>query len=249
VRIGSLGPGDEHRWDMGVEPSTPPTDSVGNAVWPGASVGSRRDVSWALWERVGETAPDFLAPGTAVAVGWTKDHRAAVRIDGRAVRPRGMSLVVGRAPVGFDSGPLGSLVVRRDQVRGALANSPDPGAMSMPNSNDPIVLRFVLPEGAPAVPLQLSGPHDVERLEVWDGGAWQTIVDRGPGSAAPSTAGPMLRAFPGRPGPPPTIADYALPAPRNRITYVRITQDEAVAHSAWPWMLNAADAPEGEPAA
>lgn len=267
VELGGLAPGEQRSWKLATKPSRPHFAVPAQELWPDATLHSPGDpdgpVLHDLWRLAGQAfGPDFLAPGDAVAVGWTRDYRPELEVLGAPTRPEGRTLVVGRAAVRYGSGRVRGLAAHRSQVRGPTPTDVEPGWDQL-FTNDPLVLRFDLPPGAdPDADLALRGPEGLDRVEVWTGDRWKTVheAQRSTGATPPggfAQPQPYVQVQPPLPqqfhqvppsvrgrilaqrfqGPEVAMADYELGV-TGRTVYVRITQPDTPAlHSAWAFTL------------
>jgi hypothetical protein len=254
--IGDLPAGEERPWRLAGEPQRAHFTLPGPDLWP--LISQVQDVNHDLWRQAGSRfGPDFLRPGDAVAVGWTRGWRPAVSVSGAAGRPDGRSLLIARTPVVHASGGVPAQAITRQIVRGGMPVDPEPGTdQSM--SPDPMVLRFVLPTGGNGGGLVFKAPENLLRLEVWQDGGWQELF-AAPGAQAQTQGGitvyPPPQSFgysmgpggqqyfygQGAPsGPEVAMQDHTVPpgARSGRIVYLRVTQDPAPGlHTAWGYTL------------
>jgi ABC-2 type transport system ATP-binding protein len=172
--IGDLPAGEERPWRLAGEPQRSHFTLPGPDLWP--LISQVQDVNHDLWRQAGSRfGPDFLRPGDAVAVGWTRGWRPAVSVSGAAGRPDGRSLLIARTPVVHASGGVPAQAITRQIVRGGMPVDPEPGTdQSM--SPDPMVLRFVLPTGGNGGGLVFKAPENLLRLEVWQDGTRRAAV-------------------------------------------------------------------------
>jgi hypothetical protein len=132
---------------------------------------------WDLAQRVGRAG---RGTGSAVVLGWTSQFDPPIRIDGRAARPEGRTLVVGAAPV-TATALATDLTVRREVVRGGGFG---PDGFST-------VVRLALPPGRTVDPSRLSlrTPPGMP-LEIWADGSWAPPQCSGSACAPPTTIVP-----------------------------------------------------------
>lgn len=161
VNVGKLGPGAERTWTVANPVAAARTGAAAQMWWIRGPSDAASVADPALWQAASQGAgQNFLASGAVVAAGWTRDYLPAVRVDGRAARPQGRTVVVARGPVrvGAATDPL-DFAVRQDVVR-------DPSA----NLGNFSVVRMVLPPGTAASGLVMRGP--LGSAEFWVDGAW-----------------------------------------------------------------------------
>lgn len=183
--VGRLAPGEERAWSLdagfGVGRFGGPEwfARFPGDGWSEGPAGRDGVVNLPLWQATqAEFGPEFAAPGTAVAVGWTRDWRPPIRLDGRSRSMDGRTAVVRRAPVAAGPGPLSALAVRREVVRGPFPSQFEWGGMAGPGG-DETVARFTLPEPAAgdsaARALVLRSSLPLQSVEVWRDGVWQAV--------------------------------------------------------------------------
>lgn len=167
--VGALGPGEERPWIV----ANPVAAARGGAefrVWARPGTGSSADAAWdvGLWETAARPGgAGYRSTGAVVAAGWTHDFVPAVRLDGKAARPEGRTVVVTRAPVRLGApGDLVDFAARAAVVRDPFSDNF--GQSSLRAS----VVRFVLPADAPTAGLVLRLPFG--SAELWQDGAWQS---------------------------------------------------------------------------
>ena len=269
VEVGTLGAGEEKAWSMSGEALFPNSDPLAAALWPGRPVGFEDGTaaSYALWQVVqAALGPDHPAPGTALALGFTRDHRPEFVVNGRPERPTGRTMLVATARVGYESGAVPSLGVARRLVRGAGLGSP--GFIDM-SSGGAGVARFELPAGATPEATVLRAMNGAQ-VDVWRDGSWRPI-DYGTVREVDSTGlqgdfgveGPAIGEipvpvpapaippgvrrdidFPVKPGFPiaagGTVVDYDVAVPAEGILYVRTQTADAIAGSVgYTWVREA----------
>jgi len=230
VAVGSLGPGQEKEWILGVGPwqGGPPVEFQ---LWGPDRVGPGGQTSFttfSLFDAARRAGMVNLDGGDAVAAGWTDAYRPPVQASGRTARPDGTTLVVGSAPVTPSGGRHADLSIRRETVRtnGGLGS----------------VFRFAFdPAARAADPAKLSMRSAFFPVEVWTGESWSTVDCSGPRCPVQQIIqGPAAVCPPGQPcplpaptivprgpifGPDAPVVDVALPegALRDGAVYVRVS--------------------------
>lgn len=212
--VGRLEPGEERRWavtaDRAAEALFQPAEL---RVWPrAAGAFGRADgdsvVNYPLWQ---VTAGGRLAPrpaGVALAVGWTRQHRPVVVVDGQRRRPVGRTAVIARAPV-EPAGRITDMAVRGETVRGVgMGGGFDPRGRA---EGPPLaIVRWTLPGGrAPSGDLVATLPDGMGGGEVWLDGRWQPLLPVAGGAGRPLPPG----AVPGRGGDRGAPVPFPEPAP------------------------------------
>ncbi|MGH2690300.1 MAG: hypothetical protein ACRDKW_16060 [Actinomycetota bacterium] len=269
VEVGTLGAGEEKAWTMSGEAPFPNSDPLAGALWPGRPVGFEDGtaVSYALWQVVqAALGPDHPAPGSALAVGFTRDHTPEFVIDGNPERPAGRTMLVATGRVGFESGAVPSLAVARSLVRGAGLGTPGFIDMSAGGAG---VARFELPAGSKPVATVIRAMNGAQ-VDVWRDGAWRPIdygtvreVDstglqgdlffegQMPGAMPAPVPAPAIPPgmridpdFPTKPGFPiaagGTVVDYDVAVPADGILWVRTQTADAIAGSVgFTWVREA----------
>jgi hypothetical protein len=207
--IGRLGPGEERTWSI----STPfsPDQGFGREWFrrfPGEFFGNdgpaERDgpVNLGLWQATrAQLGADLSAPGSAVAVGWTRSFHPDVRLDGKARSVAGRTALLARAPVTAPAGSVPAVAVHREVVRGPFPS--DFGWGGAVGPDEATVLRFTLPAGQEAArPLVLRSTVALQSVEVWRDGVWQQVGPIG----LPAIPIPVPKARGGFFPPPPALA-------------------------------------------
>ncbi|MBW3642454.1 MAG: hypothetical protein KY447_06015 [Actinobacteria bacterium] len=226
--IGRLKPGEERRWAipgdaahraMGDDEFGPIMGAEGT-VWPETTgrfgrVDHDSVVNFPLWQTAASNNFMPRPAGVAVAVGWTREHRPPVLVDGERRRPVGRTAVIARAPV--DAGDrITDYAVRSEMVRGPGAFFAGPGREGRPL----IVIRSTLPAGRqPAAGLVASVFEAIGGVpEVWVDGRWQALQpepDGAQGQAtdpeAPADSPPSATTVP---GPVQLVPARGMPPPR-----------------------------------
>lgn len=213
--VGRLAPGEEREFT--VDPATGSGPAFGGPGWhqafPGeirweGSTGRDAAVNLPLWQATrAELGAELTGPGTAVAVGWTREWRPPVRLDGRSRSLDGRTAVVARAPVVPGPGPVAALAVRREVVRG-----PFPSLFGWESTSGPdegTVVRFTLPEPAAdrgTGPFVLHSSIPLQTVEVWRDGVWESV---GPALPRPVPGAPRVKFLPPvpKPAPPAPFSD------------------------------------------
>lgn len=181
VFVGRLGPGEERTWAVaagrGAEAHFEPTEL---RVWSSATgrfgrVAEDSVVNLPLWQ---VTAGRGFVPrpaGVAVAVGWTRDHRPVVMVDGERRRPVGRTAVISRAPV-EPTGRITDMAVRGETVRG-LGVGGDADLRARRGRHPLTTVRWTLPSGrAPSGDLLATIADGMGGGEVWLDGRWQPLL-------------------------------------------------------------------------
>lgn len=199
MNLGRLDPGEERQWRAAA-------GNVDNEHFPLAEMSLWRDasgqfgppdrdspVNFAVWQS--SSAGGGVRPaGVATAVGWTREARLPIRIDGRPRSAKGSTAVTTSVAV-MPQGRITDMTVRGEMVRGSneAFGGADVGALGR-------VARFVLPEGTPVTrELVAAISAFAEQVEVWDGRGW---VQAAPGPPAVGEAPGVLRQpMVGRGGP------------------------------------------------
>ena len=174
ARVGRLGPGEERSWS--VDPEDRVSDPTGSEAWT-HEMGFRPDglVNFSLWQSaLDDLGRDGDPSGTAMAVGWTRDWKPAVMVDGNERQAPGRTAIVGRAPVIAAGGRVTDLVVAADVVRGPSLN-PFRGKWVGNNPGEASVVKLTLPPGAADRRLVLQTSLTLTDVAVWQGGAWRHL--------------------------------------------------------------------------
>ncbi|HVE91870.1 MAG TPA: hypothetical protein VNE62_06185 [Actinomycetota bacterium] len=202
AKVGEMRPGETRKWEVTSQPRSDHWSLPGQDLWAGTQSNpyspyysrglptpstSKTSVSYALWQ-ASTSLPggDPLDAGHVLAVGWTRDFRPEVKVDGRTLRPKGRTMILGRAPVQADAATMKPLTVAWEQVRGPGILGPEPGWDDLDPSISQMVLKFTLPADSPGK-LVLRYPDTAESVEVWQGGAWQKLRLPVPTSPTPGT--------------------------------------------------------------
>jgi hypothetical protein len=180
--IGRLEPGEEASFEIDTDaPAFPQGEPAEADVWP-AALGWDRPinvngiVNLALWtEAAVALGPNFLAPGSVVAAGWTRDASTPARAGDDDVR--GRSLVLGRGPVESQAGAFNPLGVRHETLRNGDSAVAILERFEANRRGEFFghLIRLHLPADAPTEGLQLRVGPDVSAVEVLASGGWQTI--------------------------------------------------------------------------
>ncbi|MGH3370678.1 MAG: hypothetical protein ACRDPR_11815, partial [Nocardioidaceae bacterium] len=180
TNVGKLDPGQEAIFEISsrrVDPFRP----VEADVWPEQAGFDRPPtfdtiVNLALWtDAVRRAGPNFLMPGTVVAVGWTRSFQPGVEVSGPQAAT-GRSAIVSRTTITVSDGSLPAQAVRRELLRGPQGIRLDDGDVNgIPVQGT--LFRFTVPAGTVDQPLELVIPEYLARVEVWDGTAWQSVDD------------------------------------------------------------------------
>ena len=175
ARVGRLAPGEQRSWSVG--PGDRVSDPSGTEAWM-SDMGFRSDglVNFSLWQSAqGDLGQDGDPSGTAMAVGWTRDWKPAVTVDGNERHAPGRTAVVGRAPVTPAGGRVTDLVVGADVVRGPSLN-PFRGKWVGNNpGGEASVVKLTLPPGPPDRRLVLRTSLALSDVAVWQAGAWRHL--------------------------------------------------------------------------
>ena len=174
VRVGRLAPGEQRSWSMG--PGDRAHDPSGSDVWMSLD-GFRSDgvVNLSLWQSaLGDIGQDGEATGSALAVGWTKDWKPSVTVDGRSRPAPGRTAVVGRAPVTPAGDRVTDMVGAADVVRGPSLN-PFAPKWAGANPGQASVVKLTLPPGSRERRLVLRTTLPVTDAAVWQAGAWRQL--------------------------------------------------------------------------
>ncbi|MGI8809314.1 MAG: hypothetical protein ACR2KK_16050 [Acidimicrobiales bacterium] len=191
-RLGQLGPGEQRTFavvdagQLGIDRG----DGAEFRVWGSGMVGTpEAAVDFGLWHAALRSGGlNFMSPDAVVAAGWTREFVPDVRIGGRAARPEGRTVVVGRQQVAPPVQGVASVAGRRDIVRDGFSKSaPVPGPPAS-------VVRFVLPDGADTSKLVVTNPFGP--TELWQDGGWRTASCDDPACRVQGGFGPGGRACP-----------------------------------------------------
>lgn len=237
--LGRLEPGEERQWAMPAdgrrrvdENEFDPFMGPEATVWPEVSgrfgrIDHDSVVNFPLWQVTAGNQFLFRPSGVAVAVGWTREHRPAVLVDGQARRPVGRTALIARTPV-EPRGRITDTSVRSEVVRGMSDFVDGPGRAGPPQ----LVVRATLPSGRRPVGRLVATIFDgggPGGADVWLDGRWQGLQpDAAPGQAQapvpvapePAMRGP-LRVIPDRFGP---STDYVVPpgAVQRGLVFLRV---------------------------
>jgi hypothetical protein len=174
ARVGRLGPGEQRSWSVG--PGDRISDPSGSEAWM-SEMGFRSDglVNFSLWQSaMDDLGQDGDPTGTAMAVGWTRDWKPAVTVDGQERRAPGRTAVVGRAPVTAANGLITDLVLGADVVRGPSLN-PFRGKWVGNNPGEASIVKLTLPSGPADRRLILKTSLTLTDVAVWQNGAWRHL--------------------------------------------------------------------------
>jgi len=174
ARVGRLGPGDQQSWSIGAGDRV--SDPSGTEAWM-SEMGFRSDgpVNFSLWQSaLGDLGQDGDPSGTAMAVGWTRDWKPAVTVDGTSRQAPGRTAIVGRAPVTAAGGRMTDMVVAADVVRGPSLN-PFRGKWVGNNPGEASVVKLTVPPGSSDRRLVLQTSLALSDVAVWQGGAWRHL--------------------------------------------------------------------------
>ncbi|MDQ3945585.1 MAG: hypothetical protein M3357_10630 [Actinomycetota bacterium] len=174
AEVGRLDPGEQRDWSTG--PDQQFFDPSGFDVWARTQqfpVSDDSPVNLALWQSSHQDLGlEPGGPGRALAVGWTRDWRPAVTIDGEQRAAPGRTAVLGASPVTAAPGRVTDLAVRREVVRG-----PFPGIFGWDGNfrpGDSTVVKFTLPAGVSTDRrLVLRSGLSASDVSVWQDGTWQ----------------------------------------------------------------------------
>lgn len=183
--VGRLAAGEEATWEIDTSAQPFPQGEPAEVdVWPSA-VGWDRPievngiVNIALWtEAALVNGPNFLAPGSAVAAGWTRD--AAVPARSGADELTGRTLVLGRGPVQSQAGTFNPYAVRHETLRRGESAEPVLEAFDADRRGEFTghLIMLQLPDGLSSDGLQLSLGADVSGVRVLGPDGWVTIDDQ-----------------------------------------------------------------------
>ncbi|MGI8686923.1 MAG: hypothetical protein ACR2MO_17845 [Acidimicrobiales bacterium] len=231
VSVGRLEPDEQRSWSVVVADgngrNAPPAEF---SLWAGAfgRPGPAPDdsvVNFPVWQAVAGSGSAPRSHGVAVAVGWTRQHRPEVVLNGVRRTPVGRTAVIAEAPV-RPVARLTDVTMRGDIVRGAgldlVGGGQDIGVPRM-------VVRWALPAGrTPSGDLVASIPAPPGANEVWVDGRWQPLAPVGQpgpepapqrvvrgapfGTAAPAPVGAPTTAMVG-PGPVPAPSPIVVGGP------------------------------------
>jgi hypothetical protein len=219
TRVGRLEAGQRRDWTINVASDKAGFDPSGFDTWQRFSSASGRDgaVNLALWEAGrADLGVDQSSPGTAVAVGWTRQWQPTFTVDGRERAAPGRTAVVGRSAVTAGGGRVTDLALRREIVRGPF---PGPFGFNDGSVGEPTVVKFTLPDGAAVPPggFVLHSGFATSSLEVWQNGAWQALGFGGFGVKGGVVVFPGGKRIIGMPAPAPgftpTTTTVPLPPP------------------------------------
>jgi hypothetical protein len=174
ARVGKLAPGEQRSWSVG--PGDRMSDPGGTEAWM-SDMGFQPGglVNFSLWQSAaGDLGQDGDPTGTAMAVGWTRDWKPAVTVDGRERPAPGRTAIVGRVPVTAAGDRVTDLVVGADVVRGPSLN-PFRGKWVGNNAGEASVVKLTLPPGAADRRLVLQTSLPLSDLAVWQAGAWRHL--------------------------------------------------------------------------
>jgi hypothetical protein len=142
-----------------------------------SDTGFRQDelVNFSLWQSaMDDLGQDGDPTGTAMAVGWTRDWKPAVTVDGNQRNAPGRTAIVGRAPVTAAGGRVTDLVVGADVVRGPSLN-PFRGKWVGNNPGEASVVKLTLPPGPAERRLVLQTSLTLTDVAIWQNGAWRHL--------------------------------------------------------------------------
>ncbi|MEW6472902.1 MAG: hypothetical protein AB1679_11575 [Actinomycetota bacterium] len=174
ARVGRLAPGEQRSWSVG--PGDRMSDPSGSEAWM-SEMGFRPDglVNFSLWQSaMGDLGQDGDPSGQAMAVGWTRDWKPTVTVDGNERQAPGRTAIVGRAPVAPTGGRVTDLVVAADVVRGPSLN-PFRGRWAGNNPGQASVVKLTLPPGRADRRLVLQTSLTLTDVAVWHNGAWRHL--------------------------------------------------------------------------
>lgn len=177
VSVGDLAPGQSQDWTADITNRS--FDPSGWDIWGHQINGPFGDqegpVNLALWQTAATDSlmDERLATGV-IAVGWTREWRPELAVDGRPQAAPGRTAVLGRAAVASPDGRVAPLAVRREVVRGPFPSffkGVDFG------SGESTVVKFTLPPGVDPAGrrLVLKSSMALSAVEVWKDGAWQPL--------------------------------------------------------------------------
>jgi hypothetical protein len=172
-------------------------------------------VNLPVWQTIrAGLGAEGTAPGTVTVVGWTRDYRPDVQLDGERRQPEGRTALLTRAAVTSAGPPPAPMAVSREVVRGfwpssfgCCSASPDQAA----------TLRFVLPPATDAASgFTLTANASLQSAEYWSGGTWRPLfgavfdqfgggvrrIKPGAGGGVVIVPQPQPVPFPPRPAPP-----------------------------------------------
>jgi hypothetical protein len=187
--VGRLAPGEqrpfvvENAGQMGMNGGGGPGFPMGGTF---GSQSSDAATDFGLWHAAMRSGGlNLMAPDAVVAAGWTREFVPDVRVGGRAARPEGRTLVIGRQRL--SPPPLGPspVAARRDIVRDPF-NDRAQRAVRPTGS----VVRFVLPEGADTSNLVALSPFGP--AEFWQDGGWRTAPCDGPACLGTALQAPAV---------------------------------------------------------
>lgn len=206
MNVGRLEPGDEREWttrSLGLQDHQEfPIPEM--SLWRDASgqfgpPDPKSPVNFSVWQSA-VPGGGIRPAGLATAVGWTRDARLPIRIDGRERSAKGSTAMTTSVPI-VPRGRVTDMTVRGEMLRGSENFGGEAGG-SLGR-----VARFVLPTGSQLTrDLMASVPAFAGGVEVWDGRGWVSTAGAPPGN--PEVPGQVPLDFRGRPGP-----AIAVPAP------------------------------------
>lgn len=216
VVVGRLEPGEERAWSLaagvGGEGPFQPAELQ---IWSGSAgrFGPAADdsvVNFPLWQATAGQGFALRPTGVALAVGWTREHRPDVMVDGERRRPVGRTAVIARTPV-QPTGRITDMTMRGDTVRGIDSRGGFQGGG--PAGGPPrTIMRWTLPAGrAPAGELIATIPDFPGGNEVWLDGRWQAL-HRLNAAGGFEPLPPMIRG-----GPFPGTTPFPVPPPPRRV--------------------------------
>lgn len=211
MNVGRLEPGEEREW------TTRPLGLQDHQEFPIPEMSLWRDASgqfgppdpespvkFSVWQSA-VPGGGIRPAGLATAVGWTRDARLPIRIDGRERSAKGSTAITTSVAV-VPRGRVTDMTVRGEMLRSGFEGFGAEAGGSLGR-----VARFALPSGSPLTrDLVASVPAFAGGVEVWDGGAWVS-TNGGPPASGPAegvVAGRVPSDVRGRPGP-----AIAVPAP------------------------------------
>lgn len=183
TEVGALEPGEERPWRIegaaGLDRNLM-FELVDARTWEQAS-GVRggfdddSPVNYPAWVGGTPLSGSSRPAGMAVAVGWTRDHRPGVEVNGGSRETKGRAAFVATAPV-TPTGTITDMTVRGEPVRGAFGGG---GFMDGAGSLGSM-LRLVLPDGAAPTGQLVARLPLAGRVEVWNGRTWEIAADTDP---------------------------------------------------------------------
>jgi len=184
--IGTIEPGETKHWNLRPDRNTDLFAPAEASVWSSEAGFDRQPavntvVELAVLAQARQAGLVIGVPGTAVAVGWTRDYTPPARSSGRAVGD-GRTAIISRAPITSTGPTTSALAVRREMLRGTGGGG-FKGRDAGPAQT--AAFRFVLPTGADPESMYLAVPGYIGGVEVWVDGGWVT-VDENDGAIDPN---------------------------------------------------------------